>query len=129
MQVDPIKPTLKAPGTQRLKLKYDKLLSSFAFNFNLRRYNTESDHLFHLNYAVTLFNASEVGRCRFTASKPVLKLVRAYGGCNQRLKKLEYHKLLSTFAFEFNLRRYSEGDKARSQFEAGRCWLTLSNPR
>ena len=39
MQVDPIKPTLKAPGTQRLKLIYNNLLSSFAFNFNLRRYN------------------------------------------------------------------------------------------
>jgi hypothetical protein len=39
VQVDPIKPTLKAPGTVRLKPNYDKLLSSFAFNFNLRRYN------------------------------------------------------------------------------------------
>ena len=38
MQVDPIKPTLKAPGTNRLKLKYEKLLSNIAFNFNLRRY-------------------------------------------------------------------------------------------
>jgi hypothetical protein len=38
VQVDPIKPVLKAPGTKRLKLKYDVLLSSFAFNFNLRRY-------------------------------------------------------------------------------------------
>ena len=38
VQVDPIKPTLKAPGTKRLKLKYDELLSSFAFKFNLRRY-------------------------------------------------------------------------------------------
>ena len=38
MQVDPIKPTLKAPGTKRLRLKCDKLLSHFAFNFNLRRY-------------------------------------------------------------------------------------------
>ena len=37
MQVAPIKPTLKAPGTKRLKLKYDKLLSSFAFKFSLRR--------------------------------------------------------------------------------------------
>ena len=36
MQVDPIKPTLKAPGTKRLKLGYDKLLSNFAFEFNLR---------------------------------------------------------------------------------------------
>ena len=38
MQVDPIKPTLTAPGTERLKLKYYKLLSGFAFNLNLRRY-------------------------------------------------------------------------------------------
>jgi hypothetical protein len=38
VQVDPIKPTLKPPGTKRLKLKYHKLLSSSAFKFNLRRY-------------------------------------------------------------------------------------------
>jgi hypothetical protein len=38
MQVDPIKPTLKAPGTERLKLHYDELLSKFAFKFNMRRY-------------------------------------------------------------------------------------------
>ena len=38
VQVEPMKPTLKAPGTKRLTLKYDKLLSSFGFNFNLRRY-------------------------------------------------------------------------------------------
>ena len=37
MQVDPIKPTLKAPGNKRLKLQHDRLLSSFAFNFNSRR--------------------------------------------------------------------------------------------
>jgi len=39
VQVEPIKPTLKAPGIKRFKLKYDGLLSIFAFNFNLRRYN------------------------------------------------------------------------------------------
>ena len=38
--VDPLSPTLKAPGTKRLKLIYDELLSSFAFKFNLRRYTT-----------------------------------------------------------------------------------------
>ena len=38
MQVDPIKLTLKAPGTKRLKLKCDEPLSNFAFNINLRRY-------------------------------------------------------------------------------------------
>ena len=39
MQVDPIKPMLKAPTTERLKLKNDELLSSFTFKSNLRRYN------------------------------------------------------------------------------------------
>jgi len=38
VQVDPSKPTLKAPATKRLKLKHDRLLSSFAFNFDLRHY-------------------------------------------------------------------------------------------
>jgi len=41
VQVDPVKSTLKPPGTTRLKLKYDKLLSSFSFKFNLRRYTKE----------------------------------------------------------------------------------------
>jgi hypothetical protein len=39
VQVDPIKPTLKAPGTRRLTLNCDELLSSSAFKINLRRYN------------------------------------------------------------------------------------------
>jgi len=39
VQVDPMNPTLKAPGSERLKLKCDDLLSNFAFNFNLRRYS------------------------------------------------------------------------------------------
>jgi len=37
VQVDPVKSTLKAPGTQRLKLKHDETLSNFAFKFDLRR--------------------------------------------------------------------------------------------
>jgi hypothetical protein len=37
VQVDPIKSTLKAPGTNPLTLKYDEPLSTFAFKFNLRR--------------------------------------------------------------------------------------------
>jgi hypothetical protein len=39
MQVDPMKPTLKAPGTKRLKLIHDSLLSDFDYNLNMRRYN------------------------------------------------------------------------------------------
>jgi len=38
VQVDPIKPALKAPGTKHLKLKCDILLSTSAFKINSRRY-------------------------------------------------------------------------------------------
>ena len=38
MQVGPIKSTLKAPGSQRLKLN-DEPPSNFGFKFKLRRYN------------------------------------------------------------------------------------------
>jgi hypothetical protein len=34
VQLDPIPPTLKAPGNKRLKLKYGEPLSNFAFKFN-----------------------------------------------------------------------------------------------
>ena len=44
VQLAPIKPRLKAPGTKRLKLKCDVLLSASAFKFNLRRYNMEESH-------------------------------------------------------------------------------------
>ena len=39
MQVDQIKPPLKAPGTTRWKLKCDILLSNFALKLHLRHYN------------------------------------------------------------------------------------------
>jgi len=40
--VGPMNPVLKAPGTssKRLKLKFDVLLSTSAFKFNLRRYTS-----------------------------------------------------------------------------------------
>ena len=47
VHVDPIKPMLKPPETKRLKLKCDILLSTFAFNFNLRRYSEEPGRLLH----------------------------------------------------------------------------------
>ena len=50
MRVDPIKPTLKAPGSERLMLKYDQLVSTVAFNFNLRCY-TKGGHLEALRWA------------------------------------------------------------------------------
>jgi hypothetical protein len=39
VQIDPIKPMLKAHGTKCLNLEFDILLSSFTFKFNLRCYN------------------------------------------------------------------------------------------
>jgi len=56
VQVDPIKPKLKAPANKRFKLKYDELVSSFfAFKFNLRRYTVGR---------VGVLPSREVGRCR-----------------------------------------------------------------
>ena len=92
MQIDPIKPTLKAPGIKLLNLKYDKPLSHFAFKFNLRRYievlesatislaevpeGTDSLVMACTNFTDTSFNVLEmvrcrvVGRCRLTLSNP-----------------------------------------------------------
>ena len=39
MQIDPIKPALKAPGTMRFP-KHDEPLSNFAFKLKLCRYTT-----------------------------------------------------------------------------------------
>ena len=38
VHVDPMKTTLKPPGSKRWKLEHGELLSNFAFNLNLRRY-------------------------------------------------------------------------------------------
>jgi hypothetical protein len=39
VQVDPIKPKLKPPGIERLKLSYDEPPSNFAYKFSFRHYN------------------------------------------------------------------------------------------
>jgi hypothetical protein len=43
VQVEPLKHVLKPPGAKRPKLKCDILLSTYAFNFNLRRYNVNRE--------------------------------------------------------------------------------------
>ena len=76
MQVDPIKPTLKAPGTKRLKLKCDEPLLNFAFNSKLRRYNMAMvDWLIAARADVNAarsdgYTPLKVGRCRLTLSHP-----------------------------------------------------------
>ena len=39
VQVDPVKPTLKAPGDKRLKPQLDDMLSNCPFKFNLRHHS------------------------------------------------------------------------------------------
>jgi len=62
VQVDPMKPMLKPPGSKRLNLKCDTLLSTSAFNLNLRRYIER-----------TQYSHYKVERCKSTVPKPVLK--------------------------------------------------------
>ena len=69
MQADPIKPTLKAPGTKRLKLQHDELLSNFAFKINLRRYNV-ADIAADAVSVAPAGRSVLVGRCRLTLSNP-----------------------------------------------------------
>jgi len=72
VQVDPMKPTLKAPGSKRLKLEHEKLLSNVGFNFNLRRYNVVPLNSIRNHPPPELLEEShcaavcEVGRCRLT---------------------------------------------------------------
>ena len=62
-----MRPTLRAPGYDSLKQENDKLLSNLGFNFNLRRYTMGSA------MGGADLSGVGVGRCRLTASKPVLK--------------------------------------------------------
>ncbi len=59
LQVDAIKPTLKPPGVNHLKLESVILLSTVAFNFNLRRYVEAAGPEFG-----PMFLRVMVGRCR-----------------------------------------------------------------
>ena len=43
VQVDPMKPTLTAPGITLLKLKHGRPPSKFAFKISLRRYTMEME--------------------------------------------------------------------------------------
>jgi len=101
VQVDPIKPLLKAPGTKRLKLKHGEQLSNFAFKFNLRRYSPVQQQR-AAESAVAL--ALLTGPGRAVQVDPIKPTLKAPG--SKRLK-LQHEKLLSNFSFNFDLRRYT----------------------
>jgi hypothetical protein len=78
-----MKPNFKPPGTKRLKLRCEIMLSTSAFKFNLRRYTKGLDVSAHGGRSYTEFQTtvfkfktasgmehSMVGRCRLTPSNP-----------------------------------------------------------
>jgi len=77
VQLEPIKPTLKAPGTKSLKLNYDEPLSFFAFKLNLRRYN--EDRLAMLMSKIDDIINSVVRQCSFDAFEAKVHSARAAG--------------------------------------------------
>ena len=81
VQADPINPTLKPPGTMRLKLEYVRLLSSFAFKSNLRRYTKPANEFFD---TVTL-------KCPKGADAAVKACIAAGRACPQRLLKPSFN--------------------------------------
>jgi hypothetical protein len=100
---------------QRLKPTCYQLLLSFAFSFNLCRYNKALQD-YH----------NQVGCCKLTYETQVET------AWNFEHLKLKCDKLLSTIAFKFNLCRYNQlavrraGQSQKSK--VGLCRLTLSNP-
>jgi hypothetical protein len=66
VHVDPMKPTLKAHGTKRLTLTFNKLLSNIAFKSNLRRYTMDDERL-----TEHLVSSATVRRSRLTLSTHV----------------------------------------------------------
>jgi len=56
-----MKPILKAPGTNRLKLKYDVSRSNFTSKFNLRRYTKADTSAADWQRALADFQSCEVG--------------------------------------------------------------------
>jgi len=102
VQVDPIKPMSKAPGTKRLKLEFDELLSSFALKFSLRRYTLGSDAYGSMRALEELRLQEILGRA--AQVDPIKPMLKPPG--TKRLK-LKCVILLSTSAFKFNLRRYN----------------------
>jgi hypothetical protein len=129
VQVDPIKSKFKAPGTKRLKLKYDERLSSFAFNFNLRRYSTGLGGMSDLRREARWMRLMgeahvELGRVvQVDPIKPKLKPPRI-----TRLK-LKYDVPLSNFAFKFKLHPFSSASSARPATTLSGCCCCCRRPR
>jgi len=84
-----MKPVLKAPGTKRLKPKYDELLLNVAFKFNLRRCvkgGGTAKRLNHMSAGATALAASAVAEM-----PPPMSLAGCGGGHARRARALYFH--------------------------------------
>jgi len=127
-RLNPIEPRVESAWLQRLKLNCDEQVSSFAFNFNLRRYNGGERPVRHHRRRVGWHpqpncRRRALGRAVQVAPiRPTLKAPRT-----KRLK-LKCDILLSTAAFKSNLRRYIWVDiNYHSGGSAERFWIGLSD--
>ena len=68
VQVDPINPTLKAPGIKQLKLPPDVPPSKLAFKFSLRRYSLARETVEKVLLENNVYTYVEARRCSLTLS-------------------------------------------------------------
>jgi len=75
VQVDATKPKLTPPGTMRLKLKCDILLSTSTFKFKLRRYTSSLINLLtHRDPPPPPEAFAQGGAVQIVSMKPMMKL-------------------------------------------------------
>jgi len=103
--------TLKAPGTKRLQLKYDKLLTIFAFNFNLRRYmKGVLDEFGGVSAQVLDLSDANIwgGGGRAVQVHPMKPTLKAPETKRLKVKHDQLLSILLQCCFQNDLRRYDE---------------------
>ena len=129
MQLEPIKPMLKAPAPMLLKLRYEDSLLSFAFNFNTCRYTVAALDNFSPDTATQAAAASASLRPRQGKAVQVDPTKSTLKAPGIKLLNLKDDKPLSNFAFKFNLRRYTKGAlPARVQRRRRRSTYSFRTP-
>jgi hypothetical protein len=125
-----MKPTFKAPGAKRSKLKYDEVHLKFSFNFKARRY-TKVATTFSKEAAAAAeaaagaaAEATEALRTEDEAQALLRNWVKAVG--TWRLPPILDVPMLPMSAEETALRQREE--VRRSAYEVWRCRLALSRP-
>jgi hypothetical protein len=125
VQVDPIKPKLKPPGTKRLKLKCDILLSNSAFKVNLRRYIVVA-----LPLSRSAFLPVPPVHAAAAAADDVVALLCGGGGGGGAAGAIHVPPRAPVSAIAAAAAAGEEGDALGLPASlVGRCRLTLSNPR